>query len=383
MTVIRRLAGCAAVGICVSGCSFGGVNTLPLPGTVGGGRDSLTYHVELANVGTLEPNSPVMSNDVVVGSIRRIGIKNRHAVVDVSVRPDVVVPANAVAAVGQTSLLGSMHLQLSPPPGESAAGRLPGGATIPLDRTTTYPSTEQTLASLAAVVNGGGLGQIGDVIHGLNNAFSGRQGDVRQLLGRLDELVGVLDDQRDGVLATLTELNRLATTLADQRGVLAAALQRIPPALDVLVREQPRLSTALDRLRVFSDTATPVLNSTRDDLVHNLANLEPTVRALADVGPDIDTALAYAPIFPLGQNLIDRGIRGDYMNLFVTIDLTKARLKRGLAAGTRWGDENAELVPAPGDPGYDEYYSRHPLQAGLAPTAQLPEPPPPPIVRGG
>ena len=32
------------------------------------------------------------------------------------------------------------------------------------------------------------------------------------------------------------------------------------------------------------------------------------------------------------------------------------------------GDENAELVPAPGDPGYDEYaYSRHPLQAGSGP----------------
>ena len=105
----------------------------------------------------------------------------------------------------------------------------------------------------------------------------------------------------------------------------------------MLVREQPRLSTALDRLRLFSDTATQVINDTQDDLVHNLQNLEPTIRALADVGPDIDTALAFAPLFPLGQNLVDRGIRGDYMNLFVTIDLTKARLKRGLAAGTTLG----------------------------------------------
>ena len=95
-------------------------------------------------------------------------------------------------------------------------------------------------------------------------------------------------------------------------------------------------------------------------------------------------ALAYATVFPLGQNLIDRGIRGDYMNLFVTIDLTKARLKRGLAAGTRWGDENAELVPAPGDPGYDDYYTRHPLGVGVAPAAELPGPPPPPtIIKGG
>ena len=157
-----------------------------------------------------------MINDVVVGSVRDISIKDRHAQVDVVVEPDALLPANAVATVGQTSLLGSMHLQLGPPLGEPATGRLPDDATIPLDRSSSYPSTERTLASLAAVVNGGGLGQIGEVIHSLNDAFTGRQ-DIRQLLGRLDEFVGVLNDQRDGVIATLTELNRLADRLAGQR----------------------------------------------------------------------------------------------------------------------------------------------------------------------
>ena len=383
MPLTRSLAAGFTVLIFATGCTFQGVNSLPLPGTVGNGKGALTYHVQLANVGTLESNSPVMINDVVVGSVRDISIKDRHAQVDVTVGRDAVVPANAVATVGQTSLLGSMHLQLGPPLGEPATGRLPDDATIPLDRSSSYPSTERTLASLAAVVNGGGLGQIGEVIHSLNDAFTGRQQDIRQLLGRLDEFVGVLNDQRDGVIATLTELNRLADRLAGQKHVISDALQEIPSALDVLVREQPRLSRALDRLRVFSDTATQVINDTQDDLVHNLQNLEPTIRALADVGPDIDTALAFAPLFPLGQNLVDRGIRGDYMNLFVTIDLTKARLKRGLAAGTRWGDENAELVPAPGDPRYDDYYTRHPLGAGLAPAAELPGPPPPPTIVGG
>ena len=64
-----------------------------------------------------------------------------------------------------------------PPVGQRPAGRLTEpGATIALDRSTTAPSTEQTLsASLAAVVNGGGLGQIGDIIHNFNAALSGHQ----------------------------------------------------------------------------------------------------------------------------------------------------------------------------------------------------------------
>ena len=52
-----------------SGCAFHGLNSLPLPGAVGRGPDADVYHVELANVITMESNSPVMIDDVVVGSV--------------------------------------------------------------------------------------------------------------------------------------------------------------------------------------------------------------------------------------------------------------------------------------------------------------------------
>ena len=32
----------------------------------------MVYHVEVANIATLEPNSPVMIDDVVVGSVRSL-----------------------------------------------------------------------------------------------------------------------------------------------------------------------------------------------------------------------------------------------------------------------------------------------------------------------
>src|ERR1700754_565996 len=126
------------------------------------------------------------------------------------------------------------------------------------------------------------------------------------------------------------------------------------------------LTTALEKLGTLSDTVSGLVNDTQADLVTNLQNLEPTLKALADVGPDIDNALAYIPTFPLTQNLIDRGVRGDYVNLFVTIDLTLARLKRGLLLGTHLGQDRASMIPAPGDPGYDAYYTRNPM---AAPTA--------------
>lgn len=366
----------------LSGCAFNGLNSIPLPGTVGRGADAQQFRVELANVGTLEANSPVLIDDVVVGAIDSIGVAGRHAEVDISVRGGVTVPANAVARVGQTSLLGSMHLQLGTPAGQAPDGQLPDGSLITVDRSMSYPSTEQTLAALSAVVNPGGLGQIGAIVHDANQLFADRQGDIRELIGQMDTFITNLNTQRDSIIDTITELDRFAATFAGNDDIVTRALRTIPAALEVLNRQRPALVGALTRLGVFSSTATTVITDTQDYLVRNLQNLAPTMQAIADVGPELGRTLAFATVFPLGQNLIDRGVRGDYMNLFVTVDLTHNRLKRGLFAGTRFGDEEAPLVPAPGDPGYANFYTRDPLGAPLL-APPVPDPSPWPTTGGG
>jgi len=353
---LRRVLGIGcAVMLATSGCAFNGLNSLPLPGAVGRGPGATTYHVELANVVTMEPNSPVMIGDVIVGSISKMRVRGWHADVEISVKPGTVIPANAVASVGQTSLLGSMHLALNPPLGQPASGRLQPGATIPLNRSSTYPSTEQTLSSLSVILNAGGLGQIGDIIHNFNLALSGNEGAVRDLLERLDRFVGTFDQQRDNLVASIRALNRLSGTFAAQRDVITQALYKIPPALDVLIKERPRLTTALDKLGTFSNTATRLVNDAGDDLVKNLQNLGPTIKALADIGPDLDAALAYAPTFPFTQGFIDRYVRGDYTNGYFIIDLTNSGLRKSILLGTHWARLGAEAVPAPGDPEYLQF----------------------------
>jgi virulence factor Mce-like protein len=359
-----------------TGCAFHGLNSLPLPGAVGRGPDADTYHVELANVITMESNSPVMIDDVVVGSVGPMTVKDWHADVQISVKHDLVIPANVEASIGQTSLLGSMHLELNPPLGQPGVGRLRPGATIPLSRSSTYPSTEQTLSSLSLIVNGGGLSQIGEIIHNFSAALAGRGGAVRDLINRFDTFVGTLDQQRDNIVASIQALDQLGGTFAAQRDVLTQALRKVPPALDVLIQERPRLTAALDGLRKFSNTATGLINDTQADLVRNLKNLEPTVKGLADVGPDIDTAIASLSVFPFTQNFVDRAVRGDYFNLHVILDLTIPKLKSGLFLGTHWGQLGEQLIPAPGDPPYLQY-TRDPLHGGYGPPPGPQAPPPP------
>ncbi len=143
----------------------------------------------------------------------------------------------------------------------------------------------------------------------------------------------------------------MSGTFAGQRDVITQALYKIPPALDVLIKERPRLTAALNKLGTFSDTATRLVNDAGSDLVRNLKNLEPTISALADIGPDLDAAIAYAPTFPFTQGFIDRYIRGDYVNGYFIIDLTNSGLRKSILRGTHWERLGARVRAGARGPG--------------------------------
>ncbi len=263
-----------------------GVNSLPLPGAVGRGADSSVYHVEIANVATLEPNSPVMMNDVVVGSVRKPfgeGLARRRRVLGQA----------GCRGAGQrggqcwTDQPSGLHASgaRTHPAGQAPTEKLPPGATIQLNNSSTYPTTEQT-----AVLAGRG----GERRWSRDKwATSSTTSAPRSMAGKLISVIcspgwirssGALDAQRDNIVASIQGLNQLASTFAGQRDVITRALEKIPPALDVLIEERPRFTTALQKLGTFSGTANQFVNESQADLVRNLKNLEPALKALANVG---------------------------------------------------------------------------------------------------
>ena len=97
------------------GCQWRGLNSLPLPGTQGGGPGSYEIKAQLPDVGTFQQNSRVRVGDATVGNVTKIERQGWHALVTMRLNGDVNLPANATAKVGQTSLLGSLHIELAPP----------------------------------------------------------------------------------------------------------------------------------------------------------------------------------------------------------------------------------------------------------------------------
>ncbi|MBT2268006.1 MCE family protein [Rhodococcus erythropolis] len=323
-----------AVALGASGCEWNGLNSVPMPGTQGRGEGAYEVQIEMPNVTTLSQNSPVRVDDVAVGSVSNIEVQGWHALVTVSLNPDVQLPANATAKIGQTSLLGSQHIELAPPVGEEPEGRLEAGDLIPIERAGAYPTTEQTLSSLSVVLNGGGLAQVQDITKELNAALGGREDSVRDLLPQLDQLVGSLDKQRGDIVSAMEGLDRLSSTVQAQHDTLNKALEGIPPALEVLVAQRQDITNALTSLGGLSEVASRVIQESGDDFATNVRALSPTLKALADSGNALTQVLGVLLTFPFPQNGIDNVIRGDYANLAMTIDISLPRLDANFLTGT-------------------------------------------------
>lgn len=349
-TTARRAASAAAatvaVALCVTGCGWRGLNSLPLPGTQGTGSGSYRVYVQMPDVTTLTQNSPVMVDDVTVGSVSDIQVQGWHALVTVSLNPDVRLPANATAKIGQTSLLGSTHVELAPPTDQPPQGTLVNGATIPLDRAEVYPTTEQTLSAVSVVLNGGGFAAIGDITRELDAALGGRGAAVRDLLTQLTTLTTTLDAQKADIVTALTGLDRLGQEFAAQAPVLAAALQQIPPALQVLVSQRPHLTDALVQLGRLSDVANRIVNDDGANIQADLHQLDPILKSLADTGNHLTGVLSLLPTFPFPLREYQHAAKGDYFNLFMTVDLTAKRIDSNFLTGTPlggiWGGVQAD-----------------------------------------
>ncbi|MGX5182211.1 MCE family protein [Streptomyces avermitilis] len=345
MNALRKVGAVAwaAVGsLLLSGCEFNGWYDVQLPG--GSAADGHAYHitVEFRDVLDLVPQSAVKVNNVTVGAVEKVQLDGWHARVRLRVADSVKLPANAVAELRQTSMLGEKYVALSTPPGTAPVGRLGDGDRIPLSRSGRNPDIEEVLSALSALLNGGGVAQLKTITVELNKALDGRENRVRSLLKELNTFIGGLDGQRKDIIHALKAVDRLAGRLGKEKKTIAQAVDTMPPALKVLADQRRDLTRMLTALSKLGKTGTKVVNASHDDAVANLKQLRPILQQLNKAGDDLPNSLELLTTYPFPRNAVD-AVRGDYVNLDITADLDLSALYRNVAGGSdKSGGGNGE-----------------------------------------
>ncbi|SDY62861.1 phospholipid/cholesterol/gamma-HCH transport system substrate-binding protein [Amycolatopsis xylanica] len=334
-----------AVAFTVSGCGFSGIYDIPLPGGAELGDHPYTVKVQFRDVLDLVPQAGVKVNEVPVGRVESVGLAKDgwNAEVTVRVNGDVKLPANALANIRQSSLLGEKFVELAAPSG--GQGSLADGATIPLARTNRNVEVEEILGSLSLLLNGGGVDQLNTITKELNNATEGREPDIKALLNNADELVSSLDQQSGNITKALDGLNRLSATLNAQKDTAVKAIDNLGPGLGVLEQQRGQLVTMLSALNNLSGVATETINKSKEDLVADLKALLPTLQKLGEAGSNLPKALELLLTFPFADSAYD-AVKGDYFNLYAKVDLNLNEILQNLGRSRQ--NPLDGILPVPG-----------------------------------
>jgi phospholipid/cholesterol/gamma-HCH transport system substrate-binding protein len=351
----RGMALLVAAVVLTSCGSWQGIANVPLPGGPGTGGDKLTIYVQMPDTLALNVNSRVRVADVFVGSVRAIELKNWVATMTLDLKSDVKLPKNALAKIGQTSLLGSQHVELDSPPDPSPQP-LRSGDTIPLKNSSAFPTTERTLASIATILRGGGIANLETIQTEVNNLLTGRADQIREFLNRLDTFTNQLNQQRDDLTRAIDSTNRLLSIVAQRNDTLDRVLTEFPPLIKHFADTRDLFADAIIAVGRLSGVADQVITDSRANFDQNLQLLQRPLKQLARSAPYLLGALKLLFTAPFNIDNVPKVVRGDYLNLSLMVDLTFSAVDNGFLSGTgvsgmlraleqAWGRDPATMIP--------------------------------------
>ncbi|WP_139329679.1 virulence factor Mce family protein [Mycobacterium sp. IS-2888] len=339
----------------LSSCTWRGIANVPLPVGRGTGAGHMRIYVQVPDTLALNTNSRVRVADVWVGTVRDIRLKNWIATLTLDIDPSVQLPANATAKIGQTSLLGTQHIELAAPKNPSPQP-LKAGDTIGLANSSAYPTVERTLASIAVILTGGGITHLEVIQNEILNALDGHVDQVREFLGRLDTFTAELNRRTGDLTRAIDSTNELLAAIADHNDTLDRVLTDIPPLIRHFADTRELFADAVESLGRFSDVANRALSDSRRNLRQNLDSLQRPLIQLERASPLTVDALRLGLTAPFNIDGVPKLIRGDYINISAGIDLTLSALDNALLSGTglsgmfraleqAWGRDPATMIP--------------------------------------
>src|ERR1700722_5354388 len=354
--IASRALALVMVALVLRSCgSWKGIANIELPGGPGTGSNTMKIYVHMPDMLALNVNSRVRVADVFVGRVREIALKNWIATVTLDLQPGIKLPQNTLAKIGQTSLLGSQHVQLDMPPDPSPQ-LLKNGDTIPLKNSSAFPSTERGLASIATILRGGGISNLESIQTEINNLLTGRADQIREFLNRLDTFTDQLNQQRQDITHAIDSTNRLLNIVAQHNDPLDRVLTEFPPLIKHFADTRDLFAdaiTALGRISVAADNA---LGPSSANLHTNLQDLQRPLKQLGRASPYVVGALKLMLTAPFSIENVPKVVRGDYLNVSLMVDLTFSAIDNGLLTGTgvsglaraleqSWGRDPATIIP--------------------------------------
>ena len=206
---------------------------------------------------------------------------------------------------------------------------------IGLDRTGRNPEVEEVFGALALLLNGGGVGQLKTIVSELNNAFAGREGEVRSVLDQIRTLHGPARPEQG---RRSSRRSRTPTgsppSCASRTRTIKSALDDVPATRCASVnRQRADLVKLLKALTRLSGVGVRVIQASKESTINSLRELAPVLDGFAKAGENFPKSFQVFLTYPFVDEAVGRDPQvarnlhmGDYTNLSVNLDVNLADL---------------------------------------------------------
>lgn len=290
---------------------FGG--TLPLE------AKGYRFTMPLPQASNLVTGSDVQIAGVTIGEVVEVGRVGNAAQATLEIKPEYVPVRHGARAIARTkTLLGEGYVELTPGP-RSAAPIADGGrmaashvqANVQLDEflQTFGPDTRTRMHELFAGLS--------TAVAGQSRALNDALGSAAPLAGSVDQVLGVIDDQRHDLQGLVASSAGVLGAIGERQGLVRAAVRAGNDVLTVTARRNRGLRATVRALPPF------------------LNQLRSTSQAITAAGPDLEAAVgALAPVAPKALPAIEQinAAAPEFRALFNALPGTITAGKQGLPA---------------------------------------------------
>ncbi|WP_405485183.1 MCE family protein [Nocardia sp. NBC_00511] len=266
----------------MTGCGVT-VEDLPLP-RPGVGSNGYTIHAIFGNALNLPASAHVKIGGSDVGEVTTISTRDFLADVQMSIRGDVQLPANATAELRQATPLGDVFVAITLPPRTPDQRLLRPGDTIAQQNTSAGASVEDLLLSVATLVNGGALNRIANVATELDSMVAGRGPVLSHLITEMTSVTTALNQRSDQFDGLLGQLNGVFAQFEQRRTELGAVADTVPGMIGAIADDNKKIGELLGKIAVTSGALGDFAQTSTNDLAALLDSTAKLTSSLARMG---------------------------------------------------------------------------------------------------
>ena len=258
------------------------------------GAESIEVTTAFDDVGDMATGAPVTMADIRVGKVKAIRLEGVEAVVTLELDPEANIPADVIARVRRTSVLGERIVDLVVPEGAEASNELlaDGGD---ISETEVRSDLEDLVDEGSEVLGAVAASDLAVMIDQGGRGFGGRGEELRSILNSYTEIVGAYAERGEMLKSLISNLDQFNATVASEAESHRQAIRNTARSIEVLSEESGELEQAIVSLNRLAAGGEDILDEHLDEMQNFFSQTRTILGTLEGQQKDIELLLKWAP----------------------------------------------------------------------------------------